>query len=221
MKETQFIELLNLYVDHEIDAEEAKLLEAEVTVNPARRKVYRQYCSMQKACNILAEKYQEAVSEPDALPTRRAMRRWVGIVPASALALAACVAVLFAVRTHIVAPAPAGQVAAQESPARQADLTSIASDNYSRDLVPALSVRDFMLNTNARASDGLMAAASQNQDAPLAWISRLQVQSDQQVPAYQVNFNQNAAFLTPDNSQNSASSEQQEPAEMVAFRFQR
>jgi hypothetical protein len=62
MKDSEFIELLNLYLDHEISADNAARLEAEVQGNPERRRVYRQYCRMQKACTLLANDFngQEA-----------------------------------------------------------------------------------------------------------------------------------------------------------------
>ena len=53
MKESKFIELLNLYVDHQISPDDAKLLESEVESNPTRRRIYRQYCQMQKACALM------------------------------------------------------------------------------------------------------------------------------------------------------------------------
>jgi anti-sigma factor RsiW len=225
MKDSEFIELLNLYVDHEIGAGDAKRLEAEVTADPARRQIYRQYCSIQKACKVLADRHLEPVPEAPALPVRRESPRWAAIVPASGLALAACIAVVLVVRSQFFAPAPAGRaasvVAAHEGSATQAGLPSIAPDNYARALVPALSVRAFSLNTDAHASEGLMAAASQNQDTPLAWIARLQMQSNQQIPADQVNFKPSTAFLTTDVQDNRSSSEEQEPEETVAFRFQR
>ena len=58
MKELEFIELLNLYLDHEISPEDAARLEAEVLNNPARRRVYREYCQMQKACKAIAVDFQ-------------------------------------------------------------------------------------------------------------------------------------------------------------------
>lgn len=57
MKEREFTELLNLYLDHEITPEAAARLEAEVQRNPARRATYRQYCQMQKACKILSAEF--------------------------------------------------------------------------------------------------------------------------------------------------------------------
>jgi len=62
MKDSEFIQLLNLYLDHEISAADAARLETEVQVNPARRKVYQQYCRMQKACKALAADFTTAES---------------------------------------------------------------------------------------------------------------------------------------------------------------
>jgi anti-sigma factor RsiW len=55
MKEARFIELLNLYVDQEISPEESRELEAEILRHPARRRLYGQYCRMQRACVTLFE----------------------------------------------------------------------------------------------------------------------------------------------------------------------
>ena len=57
MKDSEFIELLNLYLDHEITAADAARLEAEVQASPERRRVYQQYCRMQKACTMLAKDF--------------------------------------------------------------------------------------------------------------------------------------------------------------------
>lgn len=58
MKNSTFIELLNLYVDRQISPADAALLEAEIQQNPQRRKIYREYCQMQKACAILSENFR-------------------------------------------------------------------------------------------------------------------------------------------------------------------
>lgn len=55
MKESKFIELLNLYIDQQIDAADAALLEEEIQRAPERRKVYQQYCRMSRACSMLLE----------------------------------------------------------------------------------------------------------------------------------------------------------------------
>jgi hypothetical protein len=53
MKDSRFIELLNLYVDREIAPEDAAALEAEVHRSAARRQLYEQYCRMDRGCTVL------------------------------------------------------------------------------------------------------------------------------------------------------------------------
>ncbi|GAB1487601.1 hypothetical protein MASR2M8_00400 [Opitutaceae bacterium] len=55
MKDARFIELLNLYIDQELSAEEARELEQEIALNPARRRTYEQYCRMHRGCALLFE----------------------------------------------------------------------------------------------------------------------------------------------------------------------
>ena len=112
MKEAEFIELLNLYLDHEISAADAARLEAEVQQNAARRQVYRQYCQMQKACTLLAKDFADqpapaVESEKIAkFPGRRAA--WAPVAwSAAGLAAAACLAFVFVDRSGNVAPSSA------------------------------------------------------------------------------------------------------------------
>ena len=63
MKDSEFIELLNLYLDHEIGVADARRLEAEVQRSPERRRLYREYCQMQKACVLVAEQAAEPLAE--------------------------------------------------------------------------------------------------------------------------------------------------------------
>ena len=108
MKESKFIELLNLYVDHQITAADAALLETEIQRSPERRRIYRQYCQMQKACVVLAENFR--TEAPDAAvsaegnvgafaPVRRSFAR--GAWAAGALAAAACVALVMVNRSRV------------------------------------------------------------------------------------------------------------------------
>ena len=64
MKDSEFIALLNLYIDHEITVADAARLEAEVQSNPERHQIYRQYCRMQKACTVLAQDFQTEQLSP-------------------------------------------------------------------------------------------------------------------------------------------------------------
>ena len=55
MKESKFIELLNLYIDRQISPEEAARLEEEILHNPRHRRIYQQYCRMHRACTLVLE----------------------------------------------------------------------------------------------------------------------------------------------------------------------
>ena len=122
MKESKFIELLNLYVDHQLSPAEAELLEAEVRGNPERRRVYRQYCQMQKACTELAANFRSQVpaTEPKLAEfPRRRQAPGAMVFATGLLAAAACVTVVLGVRSRLVVSTPEarGPVAAQPAAA--------------------------------------------------------------------------------------------------------
>ena len=109
MKENRFIELLNLYVDHQIGPEEASELEAEILRSPERRKTYRDYCRMQRACGMLFNREREqapasftlekSLQETErkiiAFPTRRKTDRGTYTAAfAGVTAMAACLAIV-------------------------------------------------------------------------------------------------------------------------------
>lgn len=108
MKESRYIELLNLYVDHQLSPEEAAELEAEVQRSPERRRLYTQYCRMQKACTLLFEAERShapktaaailAAERPAVTVIEFPNGGWArGLFAAGAVAAAACV-VLVAMR---------------------------------------------------------------------------------------------------------------------------
>lgn len=107
MKDTRFIELVNLYIDRQISPAEQAELELEIQTNPRRRQVYRQYCRMHRATKLVYESFrahedESGVAAPrqpasiahleDRLRRRRA--RWKYAV--GGLAAAACLALVFA-----------------------------------------------------------------------------------------------------------------------------
>ena len=102
MKESKFIELLNLYIDQQISPEEAALLEEEILHNPRHRRIYHQYCRMHRACtlvfeNIRAQAEQGAGVEEVAsrvVDFAPRARRPVWGYYAAGLAAAACVALV-------------------------------------------------------------------------------------------------------------------------------
>lgn len=113
MKDSEFIQLLNLYLDHEISAADAARLETEVQSNSDRQKIYRQYCRMQKACKLLTTDFA-----PELAPQQRGDRKLVSFSEQMATtmprraragnfytfgtlaAAAACVAVIFVGRNR-------------------------------------------------------------------------------------------------------------------------
>ncbi len=111
MKDTRFIELLNLHVDHQLTPAEARELDAEIRANPSRHRTYLQYCRMQKACAMLFEaeranapaspRLARALADANrkitAAPFRAPARRWWrgSFVFGGFVAAAACAAVVF------------------------------------------------------------------------------------------------------------------------------
>ncbi len=115
MKDSKFIELLNLYVDHQISPADVALLEAEVQRTPERRRVYREYCMMQKACSELGETFRGEATAPQPKLVQFPARRNANSMPYFAAfgAVAACAAVVFAMRSN----SPALPVVPASSPA--------------------------------------------------------------------------------------------------------
>jgi hypothetical protein len=119
MKESRFIELLNLYVDQQLTAAEAVELEMEIKHDPARRQTYHQYCQMQKACTQLFEQERNGAPASSALaralvdanrkivafPEERSFWRQRGMYAAGFAAVAACVAIVLVRQTpaHTIA----------------------------------------------------------------------------------------------------------------------
>jgi hypothetical protein len=94
VKETKFIELLNLYIDRQISPEAAAALETEILNDPRRRQIYREYCRMQRACTLAFETMGAQAAEPAADRVRELAarpRRPVWGYYAAGLAAAACV----------------------------------------------------------------------------------------------------------------------------------
>jgi hypothetical protein len=103
VKESKFIELLNLYIDQQISPEETGLLEEDIQHNARHRRIYHQYCQMHRACTLVLEdlgtRAEPAATGAEQLTGRivafepRA-RRWGWGYTVAALAAAACVALV-------------------------------------------------------------------------------------------------------------------------------
>jgi hypothetical protein len=145
MKESKFIELLNLYIDQQILPEDAALLEEEILQNPRRRQIYSQYCRMHRACSLALER-QEARTGTEPMPARvlafetRRRPRWAYY--AGGLAAAACVTFV-AVQTFLRSGAsatPHAVATAQHAPgfARTATAPAAVAVRLDAPVTPAL-----------------------------------------------------------------------------------
>lgn len=210
MKDSEFKELLNLYLDHEITAADAARLEAEVQRDPQRRKVYEQYCRMQKACKMLASDF---VGEPAVAEDNKVVRFDMAVAEAaegrrkrmgnfytigSIAAAAACVAIVFLGRsrqaeaqeaqfaaTHAVQSATvAPQVASTpvQAPAAKPEAVMVAAKapTQAPAAVAKLNLVDPLFLSGSTQADALMAAAKEQAETQLAWIGKLQLPPVQQ-----------------------------------------
>lgn len=161
MKDSEFIELLNLYLDHEISAADAARLEAEVQNNPERRMVYQQYCRMQKACRILATDFAGEPSaapagkkvvafDPDAAEVASARRKRMGnfYTIGTFAAAAACVAIVFVGRSR---QAAAEQASLALQSQEQAATATIATSPENRIEVKSTAVAASDVSTGPRS----------------------------------------------------------------------
>ncbi|MBI2812766.1 MAG: hypothetical protein HYX71_00595 [Opitutae bacterium] len=72
MKDSRFIELVNLYIDRQITAEETAELEAEMQGHPRRRAVYRRYCQLHSATKQVYDRFRAHAEPVPAVPAGRA-----------------------------------------------------------------------------------------------------------------------------------------------------
>jgi anti-sigma factor RsiW len=144
MKDTKFIELLNLYLDQHISPEDSALLEAEINRDPKRMQLYRQYCRMHKACSQMADSYRENAPARRPLVLEHRQRRGVTLYATGLIAAAACIAL-------VLVTMPATDTG---SPEMTVQLESSGPAVVSSDIpvapvpvLPALSLRDRELQT--------------------------------------------------------------------------
>ncbi|HWA88125.1 MAG TPA: hypothetical protein VG710_17985 [Opitutus sp.] len=224
MKESKFIELLNLYVDNQISPSEAAWLESEIQQKPARRQIYRQYCQMHKACVMLAENFRTsvpvaAVSGDTVVAFQPAGRRLARATYAlGAFAAAACVALVVMNRRNLFAPGDAARQASMAQAAMVADATTTHLPD-TRGLVPnpprpALQPAFAGLVRENAGSDGALTA---NNRATFEWMTRVRLD---RVPVDQMWFEAQPTLQTQELMFHARPSNQTQ-AENAAFRFQR
>lgn len=232
MKESKFIELLNLYVDHEINAEEAAELEAEIQQNPQRRAVYLQYCRIQKSCTVLADQFRTDAPQPvvASARSRRAAPTWA--YAGGLVAAAACASLVIATNW----PGPgATQVQDLSSPSansmaavtRAVPTVAVAAVTPSAPApASALTTRmDFQpvlvshtLHFASLAADTDNAMLTARDQARLDWLQSVQL-TPLSVPAENLRFD--ARATTPTDNRVYAGRKPIGTAEMTAFQFQR
>ena len=236
MKDSRFIELLNLYIDRQISAAETAELEAEIQNSPKRQAVYRQYCQIHSATKTVYESFRAVAADQPAptatgqrgvvelFETRRRRTNWAYY--AGGLAAAACLTLVF-MRDTSAGPATAPALATQTpsitpaviatTPATPAKVT--AENNVAPGFV---SLRD---STSVTPDYTAMLTALREQDEERAFHNeRLQVGRVR--PLFNDDmFDAKRAFTVQDGvfrSQPAATSTQQQQADLsAAFQFQR
>lgn len=247
MKDSRFIELLNLYVDQQLSKEEARELEREITTNPQRAQTYQQYCRMQKACtllfdqernqapntNLLARSLSEADRKVIAFPDSRPSRWRSGLVYASGLAAAACVAfalmnrneVTALVRGHhgsdnVATNAPThsahGLVVAQVGPTTAKTPVALATSIHRAEYFPVFSTKTTLRDETA--GDLVVDNQSENKNA-YEWMRTVELTpvspfSGDQITLASANKTQTITLRGQPSSHPT-------PTESAAFEFQR
>lgn len=243
MKESRYIELLNLYVDQQISPEEAAELEAEVQRSPERRRLYAQYCRMHKGCTLLfeAERSHAPKTAAAILAAERPAGTVVafpgnpfvrGLYAAGAVAAAACV-VLVAMRwsgSRGPAPAPlAGTTVATTNAVSAPIGLTVASDDV--EIPVSIPVASGPRSTPFKSV--LVASAFQQRPADarvdfgdsalthLNWINRVDLKPVKAPSADDFRFNPNDSLAPTDNRTFGPREATDATVEMTAFRLLR
>jgi len=250
MKESRYIELLNLYVDHQLTSAEAAELEAEVQRSPERRKMYRQYCRMQKACGLLFEADRTlapktaaaviAIRNPNA---RRAdwtpsIFGWGGLRVAGFAAAAAC-AVIVGLRflpgeapsepssnSLVAAVSPGPQVRASVAQVVAPVAIATAEMEFPVDF-PVVNPQKSTLQSvwfasSLRSRQPGVAAFGTSSTADLAWLNQVSLPSVRAPLVEDLRFEARAESLSqPESPVYGGGRPYQGNVEMTAFQFQR
>ncbi|MFA5262604.1 MAG: hypothetical protein WC378_02185 [Opitutaceae bacterium] len=245
MKDAKFIELLNLYVDQEITADDAALLEAEIAHNAEHRKIYMQYCRMHRASTVLFESFKSgaipsggklaeaarsAESKMSVFPGKRSWRWAYG---ASFAAVAASFAFVLAYRNSSMPAKPdavSSPVVAQHSPQavrqplapqkQQPKTMSVASSatSQSSDSAYRPVFQSRPLGNRDRASQHDVVLASSQVD--LDWMKRVHLQPLRGVSVEELIF-ENEPVQVQDLRAFGLQRQTQGKTEMGAFQFEK
>lgn len=231
MKDSRFIELLNLYIDRQITADETAELEAEIQRHPNRRAVYRQYCQIHTATKTVYESFRAVAADQPApaagqkgvvelFETRRRRANW-GYY-AGGFAAAACLALVF------MRQAPAGPAAPAlaEQPLPMAPVIKVtAPESVAPANTPApafVSLRNSVVVTPDYTA---ILHAMREQDEERAFSTE-RLQADEARPLFDDDmFASKRVFTAQEQrvfgSQPTAKTSAQQEAELSAFQFQR
>jgi hypothetical protein len=222
MNDQEFIELLNLYVDREISAEDALRLEKVVATNPRRREVYDQYCRIQKACSMLSEETLDMSSVAStasviAFPTQSPWR--FGPMIAGLAAAAACALVIVGVKNHEAASA-ASLTADSVRAVSASSPVDLAVDSAA--MKPVLFMRLPTDQVARGAQRTLLAdAATRAPMTQLNWIGDIHMSPVDPSAMGDFLLNPKTDLKAAVMTDIQAVHDGQEPVEMTAFRFQR
>jgi hypothetical protein len=209
MNDKKFMELLNLYLDREIGTDEALRLEAEVASDPERRRIYDQYCRMQKACSMLTGESAEPERAVVAFPARSS---WGRAPLMGALAAAACFLVVIAVRQR----QGAGATPRPAEPAARTLASTVDLPAAPDAMTPV-----FLARPPVSAQAGFTALDTPAQDAELGWIGGLHMAPMFPSPNSGVIGDPKSVLKAPGLIDPQSGRVVEEPVEMTAFRFQR
>lgn len=233
MKDTRFIELLNLYIDRQISAEETVELEAEIQHSPKRQAVYRQYCQIHSATKQVYDSFRNSPAEPslvepgrpgviEMFENRRRRNNWV--VYAGGLAAAACLALVFVRNNNPEQSTAMTVVAASARPAASTPAASV-NDAAPVAVVAQIEPNVMSLRNSAAVSPdyAAMLAALREQDEERSFSNdRIYVSGTQSLFEGE-SFD--SKHLLPAQDQRVYRSRQapttQSQAEFTAFQFQR
>ena len=228
MKDQEFIELLNLYLDHEISEADAARLESEVQRNAARYRVYREYCQMHKACALLSPAFPGEVPSVTTLETRA--RPWSNPFAIGGLmAAAAAVAFVFVNQTSTPS-APSSNAVAESavvSPSAENQLAMTPGAQAPRSIGPTVTVPITLTRVDYQPSSATQTlrwntnevAPATVKDARFNWIETLQLVSVPEVPADSLRFE--AKTIQKDAPRAFGPGAFEGPTEYNAIHFQR
>lgn len=236
MKDSEFIELLNLYLDHEITAEQSARLESEVAANPQRRKLYQEYCMLAKGCSLLGDAYAEQAPERPLAeaPSRAEVRSfwgWSGGFYGAGLMAAACLVAVFVVRVrHSAEALPGSHAVAATTPAPRHVTTAVRADatkSAQEQMVllamrqPAPVLPESLSGTpelhtvfSTRPWTNAAPAMAQPSDEAFAWMNDVNLK-----PLQQLKLQALPVLALPTATPQSFGSQQQ--VELIGYQFQR